>query len=292
MSEDGQEVFFSRGVIYHRSCEDLAGQPPDEVALTVTSPPYWNAIDYARHDSDPGAWYRTREGGPYCDYLDEMEQLFGLVKDVTRPGGFCAIVIGTVLFESRHYPVPHDLTARLQASGWEFHQDIVWNKVTGGVKRARVVIKHPYPGYYYPNIMTESILIFRKPGGEAIYRGRGAEELKKNRLTIDDVFKRDVANNVWHIAPIPPKQAIHPCAFPEEIPYRLIQLYSYKNDLVLDPFMGIGSTPKVASALERRFIGYEILESYFQIARRRIEEPLYIRKRQLIARFGQDGDFQ
>ena len=97
----------------------------------------------------------------------------------------------------------------LRDIGWEFHQDIIWNKVTGGVKRAGLFIQRPQAGYYYPNIMTEYILVFRKPG--EFRRG------KKQALDIDDLFKRDIANNIWHIAPIPPRTIDHPCPFPEEL---------------------------------------------------------------------------
>ncbi len=276
---------FERGVLFFSSCERMSDLPPDEVSLTVTSPPYWNAIDYEQHSKDPSQWYRTRKGGLYEDYLTEMQSVFEQVLRVTKPGGFCAVIIGTVLHTGKHYAAPYDVTARLQQSGWEFHQDITWNKVTGGVKRARVTIQHPYPGYYYPNIMTESILVFRKPGEQPIYRNRSKDERAQNQIAINDVFKRDIANNVWHIAPIPPNQAVHPCAYPEEIPYRLITLYSYKDDIVLDPYMGVGTTPKVANALQRKFVGYEISERYYSICCQRVNEPLQLREKQLIARF-------
>ncbi|MBZ0255480.1 site-specific DNA-methyltransferase, partial [bacterium] len=114
---------------------------------------------------------------------------------------------------------------------------------------------------------------------------RSKEEQAQSQIAIDDVFKRDIANNVWHIAPIPPNQAVHPCAYPEEIPYRLISLYSYRGDVVLDPYMGVGTTPKVANALGRKFAGYEISERYYSICCQRIHEKLQLRKLQLIARY-------
>jgi len=159
----------------------------------------------------------------------------------------------------------------------------VWHKVTGGVKRAGVTIQHPYPGYYHPNIMSESILIFRKPGPK-IYKNRSQVEKEANRINIDAIFTREIANNVWHIAPVPPNHLPHPCPFPEEIPYRLILLYSYAGDLVLDPFIGIGTTAKVAKALGRQYVGYEIQEKYITVAHQRLQEPLHLRE-QLIPRF-------
>jgi site-specific DNA-methyltransferase (adenine-specific) len=95
----------------------------------------------------------------------------------------------------------------------------------------------------------------------------------------------DVANSIWHIAPVPPDFLNHPCPFPEEIPHRLTTLYSYPGELVLDPFVGSGQTTKVAHALERRYVGYDIIEKYVELARQRIDEPLYLRQEQLIVRF-------
>lgn len=275
-------------VIYHASCENLSALDDESVTLTVTSPPYWNAIDYDIHEKDSGKWYRTRKYSEgykeYDGYLDWTDRIFRGVLQKTRPGGYCAIVIGTVLLNGRHYPVPFELAARLSRSGWDFHQDIIWHKVTGGVKRAGVTIQKPYPGYFYPNIMTEYILILRKPG-KAIYAGWPRSSLEKARIPINRIFTMDIANNVWHIAPVPPGHLDHPCPFPEEIPYRLIQLYSYPGDLVLDPFAGSGQTLKVAKHLARHFVGYETVKKYAEYAKRRLSEPLAVRQQQLLAVF-------
>ena len=274
--------------IYTHSCEDMRELDDGSVALTVTSPPYWNAIDYDIHAADKQQHYRTRKYAQgyadYEDYLAWLDRILGEVLRATRPGGFCAIVIGTVLLNGRHYPVPFDLIARLSRAGWEFHQDIVWHKCTAGVKRAGVTIQKPYPGYYYPNIMTEYILIFRKPG-LPIYREHSAEEKKKSAFPINRLFTMDIANNVWHIAPVPPDVIDHPCPFPEEIPDRLIRLYSYVDDVVLDPFAGSGQTLKVARQLGRQYVGYETIAKYAQLAKARVTGKPAIRPQQLIARF-------
>lgn len=258
------------------------------VALTVTSPPYWNAIDYDVHVRDSSRWYRTRNYAngfsDYVSYLDFLARVFGEVQRVTRPGGYCAIVIGTVLLRGRHLPVPFDLAARLCAGGWEFHQDIIWHKCTAGVKRAGVAIQKPFPGYFYPNIMTEYILIFRKPGPR-LFEGRRREDLHAARFPVNELFTKDIANNVWHIAPVPPGVINHPCPFPEEIPYRLISLYSYPGDVVLDPFLGSGQTTKVAKALGRRYVGYDTVAQYVAYAKARLCQPLSLRAKQLIATF-------
>jgi len=274
--------------IFQRSCESMPEIVSGSVDLTVTSPPYWNAIDYDIHAENRDQNYRTRSyTGNFSDYgtyLDWLEVVFKEVQRVTKPGGFCAIVIGTILLDGKHFPVPFDLSARLTNSGWLFHQDIIWHKCTAGVKRAGVAIQKPYPGYYYPNIMSEYILVFRNPGPK-IYQDRSSEEKAAAEFMIDTLFTLETANNIWHIAPVPPGTIDHPAPFPEEIPFRLITLYSYPGDIILDPFSGSGQTLKVAKALDRSYFGYETLSKYIDLANKRIEQPLSIRQKQLTAVF-------
>ncbi len=256
-------------------CEDKS------ISLTVTSPPYWNAIDYdihTKHGED--AWHRERQynafGETIGEYLDNIEDVFREVFRVTVEGGFCAIVVGTILHKRKHYPTPMLITSRMLDIGWEFHQDIIWNKVTGGVKRAGSFIQHKKVGYYYPNIMTEYILIFRRPG--EIRRGRDYA------IAIDDLFTRDIANNIWHIAPVPPGQIDHPCPFPEELARRLVLLYSERGDTVLDPFLGSGQTALAAVREGRKCVGYDVEEEYINLANMRVETPPERRKFNLIPR--------
>ncbi|MEO0099098.1 MAG: site-specific DNA-methyltransferase [candidate division WOR-3 bacterium] len=269
--------------IFLKSCEKMDEIQNNEVDLIVTSPPYWNAIDYDVHTADKRKWFRTRRGEEYERYLEWLEKCFRECYRVLKPGKFCCVVIGTILYKGKHYPLPYHFTILMEKIGYEFHQDIIWYKVTGGVKRAGVTIQNPYPGYYCPNIMTEYILIFKKPGPK-IYQFRSKEEKEKEKIPIDELFTKELANNIWHIAPVPPNQYDHPCPFPEEIPYRLIKLFSYEGEIVLDPFLGIGTTTKVANNLGRRWVGYEIKEEYVKIAEKRISEPLFLRE-QLISVF-------
>ena len=266
---------------YCQSCATMQQVADNSIALTVTSPPYWNAIDYDLHaENGNGVHYRQREytqfGESYEQWLAQIKDAFAEVYRTTIDGGFCAIVVGTILKDRKHYPAPFDLTAKMMGIGWHFHQDIIWNKVTGGVKRAGSFIQRPKPGYYYPNIMTEYILIFRK--GEL--RRRGTEET----LPIDEVFKRDIANNIWHIAPIPPRTINHPCPYPDEIVRRLVLLYSQSGDEILDPFLGSGQTARVALAHARKVVGYDIEQHYIDLAISRLNETSR-RKHHLIPEF-------
>ena len=125
-------------------------------------------------------------------------------------------------------------------------------------------------------MMHEQIILLRKlPFGN--------EKDRKSRLIINDLMKKEVANSVWHIAPVPPSyRRFHPAAFPEEIPYRLIQLYSNVGDLVLDPFVGSGQTTKMARYLKRKYIGIDRSAKYVKIALKRTGEPPSLRKTQLV----------
>lgn len=271
-------------VIHLASAEDMQDVSDNSVALTVTSPPYWNAIDYNVHAENPEAWYRNREYDKeyqkYHEYLDWLRRIYSEIHKKTRPGGFCATVIGTVLLDGAHYPLPFHFVSLAEEIGWLFHQDIIWHKVTGGVKRAGSFIQHPEPGYFYPNIMTEYIIILRRPG-PPIYEAA----VESPRIDINEAFKKEIANTVWHIAPVPPGHLDHPCPFPEEIPFRLIMLYSNPGDVVLDPFVGSGQTLKVAHYLGRKYVGYEIEPKYVEYARKRIDEAPALRKEQLVAVF-------
>ncbi|MGI0066441.1 MAG: DNA-methyltransferase [Nitrosotalea sp.] len=257
---------------------DLSQLPDNKIALTVTSPPYHNAINYQEHQ-DTTKWYRGTVKTSIGEWIEEMCKVFSEVYRVTKPGGFCCIVIGNEIIEGKNkLPLPALLLVELTKKeiGWSFFEEIIWNKVTGGKKRFRVTVQHPYPTYYYTNIMHEQIIIFRKM---PFYNVKD----KKSKLVLDDLMKKEVANSVWHIAPMPPSyRKFHPAAFPEEIPYRLIQLYSNVGDIVLDPFVGSGQTTKMAKFLHRKYYGVDKSSKYVKIAQKRTLEPPSLRKMQLV----------
>lgn len=127
-------------------------------------------------------------------------------------------------------------------------------------------------------------MVLRK-SGPAIYKDRSPQEKEDAKVRTERLFTNEIANTVWHIAPVPPGYLDHPCPFPEEIPERLIQLYSYPGELVLDPFCGSGQTLKVAHHLNRRYVGFDINQKYVDLSRQRINEPSGIRAEQLTAVF-------
>ena len=264
--------------IIEANSKDLSKIGENKIALTVTSPPYHNAINYQEHQTTK-KWYRGTAGISIEDWLDEMKQVFSQVYQVTKNGGFCCIVIGNEIIEGKSkLPLPALLLVELTKKeiGWNFFEEIIWNKVTGGKKRFRVTVQHPYPTYYYPNIMHEQIIILRKTPFHNL-------KDKKSKLIINDLMKKEIANSIWHIAPLPPSyRRFHPAAFPEEIPYRLIQLYSNIGDTILDPFVGSGQTTKMARYLRRKYIGIDKSAKYVKIAQKRTLELPSLRKMQLV----------
>ncbi len=269
--------------IIARSSESMREIGDDRVTLTVTSPPYWNAIDYDAYAKAGSFKTRTYAKGfapnDYESYLGLMQRVFREVYRVTRPGGFCAVVVASIQHVGRCYPIPFDLTTRMQALGWVFYHEIVWNKCRSVMDRGGTFIRYGTPSAYHPNVLTEHILVFRK-NGPKLFGPNDPEPIPRT-----DLVKLDVVNNLWHIAPVAGGAIAHPCPFPVEIPHRLIRLYSQRGDLVLDPFCGSGQTGKAAVALGRRFVGYEIEEEFVHCARQRLREPLGLRRAQLLAKY-------
>lgn len=260
----------------------LSTIPANSIQLTVTSPPYRNAIDYEAHVMKSGEYYRGRIKLSTAQYLDEMIEIFGeKIYNATKEGGYCCIVIANEIVNGSLLPLPHMLLSSLvQPYGkWNLHEEIIWHKVTGGTNRYGSFVINPYPKYFRANIMHELILVLRK-GDVQTGRTERTEVLPAKH----EEWTKEIANSVWHIAPVPPGFIDHPCPFPEEIPYRLMQLYSYKGDTILDPFNGSGQTTKVASHLGRHYIGIDIIKEYNQLAASRIaRECPHLRTQALIA---------
>ncbi|MGI0028896.1 MAG: DNA-methyltransferase [Nitrososphaera sp.] len=269
--------------IFLGNCREVLQKlPGNSVQLTITSPPYRNAIDYDMHASGSGGYYRGKLKLDTNDYLEDMADIFGVkVYRITKEGGYCCIVIANEVVNGTIIPLPHMLLSRLvQPFGkWQLHEEIIWHKVTGGTNRYGSFVINPYPKYYRANIMHEFILILRK-GDVNTGRTQRIESLPATH----EEWTKEIANSVWHIAPVPPGYIDHPCPFPEEVPYRLMKLYSYENDIVLDPFNGSGQTTKVAHHFGRRYFGIDVVKEYVELARMRVaSEPLHIRHEALIA---------
>lgn len=266
------------------NCEKiLKNFPSNSIQLTITSPPYGNAIDYDLHVSKKNLeYYRGITKVSLDDYLNNLVSVFNeQVYRVTKEGGYCCIVIANEVVNGTLIPLPHLLLSKLVSPDgkWNLHEEIIWHKVTGGTNRYGSFIINPYPKYYRANIMHEFILVLRKGDVKS-----GRTQRRDILPATHEEWTKEIANSVWHLAPVPPGFINHPCPFPEEIPYRLMKLYSYNGDIVLDPFNGSGQTTKVAYKLDRHFLGIDIRQEYVDLALNRLSnEPLHIRSEALIA---------
>jgi modification methylase len=266
------------------NCERiLKNFPSNSIQLTITSPPYGNAIDYDLHASKKNsAYYRGITKVSLDDYLDNLVSIFNeQVYRVTKEGGYCCIVIANEVVNGTLIPLPHLLLSRLVSpeGRWSLHEEIIWHKVTGGTNRYGSFIINPYPKYYRANIMHEFILVLRKGDVKS-----GRTQKRDILPATHEEWTKEIANSVWHMAPVPPGYINHPCPFPEEIPYRLMKIYSYDGDIILDPFNGSGQTTKVAYNLDRHFLGIDVKQEYIDLAQSRlVNEPLHIRSEALIA---------
>ena len=246
----------------------LAPELVAKISLSVTSPPYHNAISYESHAKDSNKNYRNRYSLDYAnDYMAMLNSVWNSTFEMLHSGGYLAVNVGSVLDNGYHYPLAEDILNELSRnSKWEFVRSIFWHKVTAGVKRAGSVIQHPYPGYWHPNIMTEHIIIVRKPGPV--------------RNPNSDVPK-EWLEPVWDLAPVPPRKIDHPAPYPEEIPHRLIRMFTSPGEWVLDPFNGAGATSKAAFDLGRCALGFDIEKKYVSLSKKRLKDSSSIRDSQL-----------
>jgi len=221
------------------------------VHLVVTSPPYFNApFDYPDlFDS-------------YEDYLNKMKKVAKEIKRVLADGRIVCIVCDDTLINGKKYPVVADLTKIFIEEGFEYRDKIIWLKPEGYIRisrRSGVLLQHPYPMYFYPDNIQETILIFQK--GKFDYKIIKKEVKEQSKIDFLEYQEKKWYLNVWNIVnvlPIQNRLESGIAAFPEEIPYRLIKLFSYIGETVLDPFMGSGTTNKVSAMLKRNSVGYEI----------------------------------
>lgn len=234
------------------------------VHLVVTSPPYFNApFDY------PDLFES------YEDYLNKMKKVAKEIKRVLADGRIVSIVCDDTLINGKKYPVVADLTKIFIEEGFEYRDKIIWLKPEGYIRisrRSGVSLQHPYPMYFYPDNIQETVLIFQK--GKFDYRSIKKEIKEQSKKNILEYQEKKWYLNVWNIVnvlPIQNRLERGIAAFPEEIPYRLIKLFSHVGETVLDPFMGSATTNKVAAMLTRNSVGYEIDIELVEVVNKKIE---------------------
>ena len=256
-----------KNVIVHADVQEALKTIPDEsIHLTFTSPPYYNARDYTIYQS-------------YEAYLDFLTAIFKETHRITKEGRFFVLNTSPVIVprisrahSSRRYAIPYDIHPRLTEIGWEFIDDIVWVKPEAAVKnRNKGFFKHRSPLSYKANAVTESVMVYRKKTDRLI--DWNIRQYTDESIAQSKVLGEYEKTNVWKIGPSADK--VHPAIFPFELAARIIQLYSFKGDLVFDPFSGSGTVGEVALVFGRHFLLCEKVAEYVEYARQRLEATLF-----------------
>ncbi len=256
----------SRFKIYNKDSREISKfVKPKTVSFVVFSPPYWNLRNYG-YDEQIG-FKQT-----YEDYLKDMKKVFAECFKVLKDGRHMAINIGTVVSNEGMKFVSGDFVRIAEKVGFTFRKDIIWHKPRGTTKWQRggtQFTQNPYPLMFNTNINHEYILIFQKGDtGDIDF----SKEPQFSRTYI-----RKLVYSTWDIIPIssPKLDEKHVAPYPEEIPRRLIQLYSFKNEIVLDPFAGCGTTNKVAVELGRKSIAVELSKEYCNLIKEKVSSAKY-----------------
>jgi site-specific DNA-methyltransferase (adenine-specific) len=258
----------------------------ESVHLVVTSPPYFNLKAYGEETEG-----QLGDIASYDKFLDELDQVWRECHRVLVPGGRVCCVVGAVNVArrngGRHYvlPLPSDIQVRSREIGLDNLTPIIWLKVANirleASDSSRFLGKPNLPNGIVKNDF-ETILMLRKPGG---YRKPTAAMEKASFIPNDDYFR-------W-FAPIWSDVAgassrSHPAPFPVEIAYRLIRMFSFAGDTVVDPFLGSGSTTLAAIQAGRNSIGFEVEPNYMNVLRARLSSVPFGAQ----VRFAQDQSHQ
>ncbi|MCF6269673.1 MAG: HEAT repeat domain-containing protein [Melioribacteraceae bacterium] len=228
--------------------------PDESFHLTFTSPPYYNARDYSIYSS-------------YKAYLKFLEEVFRLTYDKTKEGRFLIVNTSPVIvprisrqYSSKRYPIPFDIHNFLTKMGWEFIDDIIWEKPEASVKNRNAgFLQHRKPLAYKPNARTEYLMVYRKQTDKLIdWNIKQYDWETVNESKVKDGYE---TSNVWEIDPKFDK--VHSAVFPIELCKRVIEYYSFKGDLVFDPFGGSGTFGRTAKLLDRYFFLTEQEPKYF-----------------------------
>lgn len=242
--------------IYSHSSEDMHELPDGSVHLMVTSPPYNVGKEY---DED-----LTMD-----DYRGLLRRVLAETWRVVAPGGRACVNVAN-LGRKPYIPLHAYVIADAAETGFQMRGEIIWDKGAGaGTSTAW----GSWLSASNPTLRDthEYILVFQKPHPKTGF-GRKAPEGHENTIERDDFLES--TKSVWRFSPQSAKRASHPAPFPVELPRRLIQLYTYTNDVVLDPFMGTGATAIAAANAGRRYVGYDTSAEYCSIAEERIAEAI------------------
>lgn len=226
--------------------------PNDSVDCIITSPPY-------NFDMEYGAYRDDKPWEDYFEWLNDVwKECYRVLKDDGR------LIVNIQPLFSEYVPSHHLLSKGIMDVGFNWKAEILWEKNNYNCKYCSWG-SWKSPSAPYMKYTWEFIEVYYKK--DIKHRGR-----KEDADITDEEFKKYVLAK-WSFAPERNmKKYGHPAMFPEELPYRCLKLFTFKNDVVLDPFMGVGTTGVVCKKLNRNFIGFELDETYFETAKNRIDD--------------------
>ena len=251
--------------IFCKSSENMEELPENSVHLMVTSPPYNVGKEY---DED-----FTLE-----EYLEFLKRVWKEVYRVLVPGGRACINIAN-LGRKPYIPLHTFIVKDMFKLGFLMRGEIIWNKASSASPSTA------WGSWLSPANPTlrdihEYILVFSK----GMFSRRN---INKRKSTISKDEFLEFTKSVWTFPAEPAHKVGHPAPFPVELPYRLIQLYTYEGEIVLDPFIGSGQTAIAAIKTKRHYVGYDIEREYVKLAERRIKEFLIEYKSPKLFEFGE-----
>lgn len=254
-------------VIYNHDSSDMSMIPDESVNLIITSPPYWTLKDYDVEGQI------GKGSSSYDYYLGELNKVWKECVRVLAPDGKICINIMPFLltgkaarFERRETRlVLGDIERFMDSTGCMFQFGLyIWDKRK--IARFSSFGSYPYPPNIFSTYPYEWITVFSKEGK----RKPVSKEIKeKSKLTTEE-WQKWAINSIWEMQPAKAKAEGHPAPFPKELPLRLIKLYSFWGDTVLDPFAGTGTTLLAAQELGRKSIGFELNPEYIKLINKKL----------------------
>lgn len=254
--------------IHQGDCRDMGWIQDSSVHLVLTSPPYWTLKEYPLREGQLGLV------GDYDTFHDQLEKVWRHCLRVLVPGGRLVCVVGDVCLSRRRHgrhmvmPMHADIVVRARKIGFDNLSPIFWYKIANAnyeVENGSSFLGKPYEPNAIIKNDVEFILMLRKPGG---YRQPTEEQRAVSKLTEEEY--QAWFQQVWN-GPMGESTRDHPAPYPEELAYRLVRMFSFSDDTVLDPFMGLGTTLVAAAKCGRNSIGVEIEPAYIKKARARLE---------------------
>ncbi len=256
--------------IYHADARDLDCLRDESLHLVLTSPPYWTLKAYPSRQGQLGLIQ------DYERFHDELEKVWRHSYRVLVPGGRLVCVVGDVCLPRRRHgrhmvmPLHADIIVRARRIGFDNLSPIFWYKIANAtyeVENGSSFLGKPYEPNAILKNDVEFILMLRKPGG---YRKPSEAQRVGSKLTKAE--HQTWFQQVWTLGGASTRE--HPAPFPEELAYRLVRMFSFVGDTVLDPFMGLGTTVVAAAKCGRNSVGVEIEPSYIKKAKARLEHEL------------------